>query len=139
MTRVADALRRALLLAGGVGLAWGLAACAEVTPTGPSLSDVQISGLRTVPTTENPGLCCCRAVGTAVNRNSVPVHATVKISAYSNPPGAEPVATLIYFIKDFQPGASHAIDAPGILFPCSSISPALKYEVEVRGLTFPPL
>lgn len=139
MTRVADALRKALLLAGGVGLGLGLVACAEVTPTGPSLSDVQISGLRTAPTTENPGLCCCRAVGTAVNRNSVPVHVTLKIAAYSNPPGAEPVASLIYFIKDFQPGASHAIDAPGILFPCASISPTLKYEVEVRGLTFPPL
>lgn len=139
MTRVADALRKALLLAGGVGLGLAIAACADVTPTGPSLSDVQVSGLRTVPTTENPGLCCCRAVGTAVNRNSVPVHVTLKISAYANPPGAEPVASLVYFIKDFQPGASHAIDAPGILFPCASISPALKYEVEVRGLTFPPL
>ncbi len=136
---VADALRKALLLAGGVGLGLVIAACADVTPTGPSLSDVQVTGLRTVPTTDNPGLCCCRAVGTAVNRNSVPVHVTLKISAYANPPGADPVASLIYFIKDFQPGATHAIDAPGILFPCASISPALKYEVEVRGLTFPPL
>ncbi|MCU0255345.1 MAG: hypothetical protein MUF60_01255 [Vicinamibacterales bacterium] len=139
MTMVADALRKALLLAGGVGLGLVIAACADVTPTGPSLSDVQVTGLRTVPTTDNPGLCCCRAVGTAVNRNSVPVHVTLKISAYANPPGADPVASLIYFIKDFQPGATHAIDAPGILFPCASISPALKYEVEVRGLTFPPL
>ena len=64
-------------------------------------------------------------LGTAVNRNSVPVQVTLKISAYANPPGAEPVASLIYFIKDFQPGASHAIDAPGILFPCASISPTL--------------
>lgn len=138
MTRVADAVRRTVLL-GGVGLVLGLAACAEVTPTGPSLADVPITGLRIEPTTANPGLCCCRAVGTAANRNSVPVHVTLKISAFANPPGAEPVASLIYFIKDFQPGATHAIDAPGILFPCASISPALKYEVEVRGLTFPPL
>ncbi len=139
MTTVADTLRRALLLIAGVGLTTTLTACADVTPTGPSLADVQISGLGIAPTTENPGLCCCRAVGTAVNRNSVPVHVTLKISAYANPPGAEPVASLIYFIKDFQPGASHTIDAPGILFPCASISPTLKYEVEVRGLTFPPL
>lgn len=139
MTTVSRALRKALLVAGGLGMGLAIAACADVTPTGPSLSDVSVTGLRTAPTTDNPGLCCCRALGTAVNRNTVPVHVTLKISAYSNPPGADPVASLVYFIKDFQPGATHAIDAPGILFPCASISPTLKYEVEVRGLTFPPL
>jgi hypothetical protein len=115
-----------------------VAGCAEVTPTGPSLSDVQLSGITTAPTAGDRSLCCCRVVGTATNRNSVPVHATLKFSAFQTPTAAEPLSTLIYFIKDFQPGATHAIDAPGFIFPCNVVN-NLKTEVEVRGISFPPL
>lgn len=139
MNRIADAGRTSVLLACLFALALGLSGCADVTPTGPSLADIQITGLRLSPTTENPGLCCCRVLGTATNRNTVPVHVTLEISAYGIPPGADPLASLVYFIKDFQPGATHQIEASGILFPCNAISPALKYEIEVRGLTYPPL
>lgn len=115
-----------------------MAGCADVTPTGPSLADVQLSGITTAPTTGDRSLCCCRVVGTATNRNGVAVHATLKFSAYQTATAAEPLSTLIYFIKDFQPGATHAIDAPGFIFPCNVIN-NLKTEVEVRGISSPPL
>lgn len=137
MTQSLATLCTALLSTLCLASALSSGGCADVTPTGPSLSDVQLSGITTAPTAGDRSLCCCRVVGTATNRNGVPVHVTLKFSAYQTPTASEPLSTLLYFIKDFQPGASHAVDAPGFIFPCSVIN-NLKTEVEVRGITFPP-
>lgn len=126
----------ALLLA-SIGV-MGHAACSDVTPTGPSLADIRLTGISLAASAGDASVCCCRVVGTAVNGNAVAVHATLRFSAYARPQDSDPLATTIYFIKDFQPGAVHAIDAPGLLVPCRAIG-HLKTEVEVRGLTYPPL
>ena len=119
--------------------ALALAAC-EDSPVGPSLSAVQLSNMSVRSTTGNPGLCCCRVTGIARNDNSVPVHVTIKFAAFPfNDP--EPLSTILYFIKDLQPGATHQIDAPGFVFPCSTFPSGfqnVRTEVEVKGITFPP-
>jgi len=123
-----------------VGLsALALTAC-EDSPLGPSLSAVPVSNLGLRSTTGNPGLCCCHVTGIARNNNTVPVHVTIKFAAFpTNDP--EPLSTILYFIKDLQPGATHQIDAPGFVFPCSTFPSGIqnvRTEVEVKGITFPP-
>ena len=114
-----------------IGLtAIGIAAC-EDSPVGPSLSAVPVSNLALKPSQANPGLCCC--------------HVTGQFSAFNAPPGpnapAEPLSTILYFIKDLQPGQTHQIEAPGFIFPCNQIPEGIrnvKTEVEVKGITYPP-
>lgn len=145
MVHVVRRWHRVRALAGIVGLvgacAVGVGGC-EDAPVGPSLSSVTLSNLSLRSTTENPGLCCCHVVGTARNGNSVPVHVTIKFAAFNRPePGADPLSTILYFIKDLQPGATHAIDAPGFVFPCTTLPSGIgnvRTEIEVKGITFPP-
>jgi hypothetical protein len=133
--------RTAIAGAALVGLcALGVTAC-EDAPTGPSLSNVSLQGLALNSTTGNPGLCCCRVVGTARNGNSVPVHVTIKFDAANPSSPTEPLSTILFFIKDLQPGASAPIDASGFIFPCATLSNDIRNvrtEIEVKGITFPP-
>ncbi|HEY8550554.1 MAG TPA: hypothetical protein VIL35_11405 [Vicinamibacterales bacterium] len=134
--RLAHAVSLSIFVA---GCAFGIAAC-EDSPTGPSLSAVTVQNLSLRPTTGNPGLCCCHVVGTARNDNTVPVHVTIKFAAF-NQPNADPLSTILYFIKDLQPGQTHAIDAPGFIFPCNAIPEGIRNvrtEIDVKGITFPP-
>jgi hypothetical protein len=124
--------------------ALGFTAC-EDAPVGPSLGAVPVTNLGLLPSQGNPGLCCCHVTGQARNDNSVPVHVTIKFSAFNAPPApgrdAEPLSTILYFIKDLQPGQTHQIEAPGFIFPCSQIPEGVrnvKTEVEVKGITYPP-
>ena len=121
-----------------------IAAC-EDSPVGPSLGAVPVTDLGLQPSQGNPGLCCCHVTGLARNDNSVAVHVTIKFSAFNAPPGpnapAGPLSTILYFIKDLQPGQSHQIEAPGFIFPCNQIPEGIrnvKTEVEVKGITYPP-
>jgi hypothetical protein len=113
------------------------AAGCESPPVGPSLANVTVTGVGLRATVGDAALCCCRAIGTATNRNTVPVHVSVKFAGYDGR-SAEPLSTIFYFIKDLQPGASHAIDAPGFVVPCSAITD-VKVEVDVKGISYPPL
>jgi hypothetical protein len=124
--------------------ALGIAAC-EDSPVGPSLGAVPVTNLGLRPSQGNAGLCCCHVTGQARNDNSVAVHVTVKFSAFNAPPGpnapAEPLSTILYFIKDLQPGQTHQIEAPGFIFPCNQIPEGIRNvrtEVEVKGITYPP-
>lgn len=111
------------------------AAGCEGLPAGPSLADVVVSNLRTQPTIGDANLCCCHIVGTARNNNGVAVHATLKFAALDA--NQQEISRVVYFIENFQPGASHQIDAGGLIFACARVS-SIKYEVSVRGLTSPP-
>jgi len=108
----------------------------NASPVGPSLAGVDVTTPVIRPSTDNPALCCCRVAGTAVNRNSVAVHVTIKYKAFDGV-REDPLVTVIYFIKDFQPGDTQPIDAAGILFPCNAIK-SVQMEVGVRGIIFPP-
>ena len=138
-------LSRLIGVSAFIGLtAIGIAAC-EDSPVGPSLSAVPVSNLALKPSQGNPGLCCCHVTGQARNDNTVSVHVTIKFSAFNAPPGpnapAEPLSTILYFIKDLQPGQTHQIEAPGFIFPCNQIPEGIKNvktEVEVKGITYPP-
>jgi hypothetical protein len=104
-------------------------------PLGPSLSNVALANVSLQATAGDSSLCCCRAVGTATNNNSVPVDVTVKFSAFS---GSDPIplGTVIYFIENMQPGNTQPIDASGFLFSCARIT-QLKSELDVKGLSSP--
>lgn len=114
----------------------GLAATSgcEGLPAGPSLADVVVSNLRTQPTIGDANLCCCHVIGTARNNNAVPLHATLKFAAIDA--NQREISRVVYFIENFQPGASHQIDAGGFLFECARVR-NIKYEVSVRGLASP--
>jgi hypothetical protein len=140
MMRVGRLLGAALL---GVS-ALAVSAC-EDAPVGPSLGAVPVTNLGLKPSQGNPGLCCCHVTGVARNDNSVSVHVTIKFSAFNAAPApgrdAEPLSTILYFIKDLQPGQTHQIEAPGFIFPCNQIPEGIrnvKTEVEVKGITYPP-
>jgi hypothetical protein len=107
----------------------------EGLPVGPSLADVAVSNLRTQSTIGDNNLCCCHIVGTARNNNGVPLHATLKFAAIDA--NQQEISRVVYFIENFQPGASHQIEAGGFLFECARVRD-IKYEVSVRGLTSPP-
>jgi hypothetical protein len=126
--------------------ALAIAAC-EDAPVGPSLGAVPVAVTALRPSQQdNPGLCCCHVLGTARNDNSVPVHVTIKFSAFNVPrppngPDPDPLSTILYFIRDLQPGQTHQIEAPGFIFPCNTIPEGIKNvktEVEVKGITYPP-
>jgi hypothetical protein len=128
-----------------VGLGALAAGGCEDSPVGPSLGAVPVTNLALKPSQGNPGLCCCHVIGQARNDNSVSVHVTIKFSAFNTAPqpgrDAEPLSTILYFIKDLQPGQTHQIEAPGFIFPCNQIPEGIrnvKYEVEVKGITYPP-
>jgi hypothetical protein len=104
-------------------------------PTGPDLKNLTVN-YSTQATTADAGACCCRVVGTATNRNTESVHVTIKFTAL-DAQNAE-ISRTLYFIKDFQRGATHQIDAAGFVFPCSSIN-RVTAEVEVRGITSPSM
>jgi hypothetical protein len=106
-------------------------------PAGPSLSAVTVSQLTLEPTIGNTAQCCCRVVGTVTNGNDVPVHATFKFSAIGDD-AEDPLATILFFASDLEPRGVRAIDAHGFIFPCNAIK-QLKTEVDVKGITFPPL
>jgi hypothetical protein len=127
-------------LATFIGVCGLVAAACEDSPTGPSLTNVTVQNLSLASTTGNPGLCCCRVVGSARNANTVPVHVTIKFEAHDQP-NSEPLSTILFFIKDLQPGATAPIDAPGFIFPCATLPSGIgnvRTEIEVRGIAFPP-
>jgi hypothetical protein len=119
-----------------VAVAFAASAC-ENLETGPTLSNVVLSALAKEATTEvhDASLCCCRATGTATNRNTVPVYLTVTLTALDLRGAA--ISKVLFFMPDIPPGQSAPIDAPGFIFPCNSIS-QFTAEVKVRGLTEPP-
>src|SRR5260221_5533735 len=126
-------IRTLMLLA----LAASMAACDNLTP-GPSLSNVTLSAFGKEPTTDqrDPSLCCCRATGTATNRNAVPVYISITFSDFDAKGTA--LQKALFFLPDVAPGQTAAIDAPGFLAPCNAID-HFTAEVKVRGLTDPPL
>lgn len=121
------------IVLGAVALAIG--ACRGL-PAGPSLSNVTVGALSLESTTGNPGLCCCRVVGRVSNSNEVAVHATLKFTALDD--RGESVATILHFVPDLEPGAARDIDAHGFIVPCQAIN-QLTTEVDVKGITFPPM
>jgi hypothetical protein len=109
----------------------------SVPPTGPSLSNVSVSNLQLKPTIEGrTDLCCCRVVGEVGNQNQVPVHVTLKFSAFRTG-GSDPLSAIIYFVPDLAPGSTRPIDAAGFVYSCSNID-ELRTEVDLRGITSPP-
>ena len=137
-------LSRLIGLSAFIGLtAIGIAAC-EDSPVGPSLSAVPVSNLALKPSQGNPGLCCCHVTAwPATTTPCRPRHDQVlglQRAARAERPG-EPLSTILYFIKDLQPGQTHQIEAPGFIFPCDQIPEGIKNvktEVEVKGITYPP-
>ena len=128
--------RTLLLIAGAIAASVALGSC-DRSPTGPSLANVALSGVTLQSTVGNASLCCCRVVGTATNQNDRPVHVTLKFSAFDGQ-NALPLSTVVYFIEDLQPRATHRIDASGFLFSCARIAD-LKTEIDVRSPDdFPP-
>jgi hypothetical protein len=113
-----------------------VAGCNE-NPVGPSLSNVSVGPLSLEPTAGDPAICCCRVRGTARNLNSVPVHATFKFTAFDGV-RVQPISKILFFISDFRQGTERSIDAHGFLYPCTIIKD-LKTELDVRGITLPPL
>jgi hypothetical protein len=140
-------LARLLAASAFVGFgALGVTAC-EDAPIGPSLGAVQVTNLGLRPSqANNDGVCCCVVTGQARNDNSVAVHVTIKFSAFNvapqpNAPPPDPLSTILYFIRDLQPGQTHRIDAHGFIFPCSTLPSGIanvQREVEVKGITYPP-
>ncbi len=129
-------MRSAFVVAVAVilGAPW-LASCRGL-PTGPSLSNVVVRNVALKATTGNTALCCCRVTASAENNNRVPVHVTIKFSALDGVK-ADPIATILYFVPDLEPGSTRAVDAAGFIFPCNAIRD-LKTEVDVKGIAFPP-
>ena len=106
-------------------------------PIGPSLSAINLGPLSLQPTINDNTLCCCRVTGTVRNANKVPVHATFKFPAFDGT-RQRPISSILFFIPDFQPGTDRPIDAHGFIFPCNVIK-EIRTELEIKGLTFPPL
>jgi hypothetical protein len=107
-----------------------MAAC-EGAPSGPSLAAVQVSDVTLQSTEGSATLCCCRVAAVADNRNTVPVHVTIKFTGYDENP-ALPLATIVHFIKNMQPGTRAPILASGFLFACSRLRD-VRVEVDVTG------
>lgn len=118
-------------------LATGAAGCENLS-TGPTLANVVISALGKQPTTDQKdvALCCCRAVGTVTNLNTVPVYVSMTLTSFDL--RDIPIQKVLWFVPDVAPGQTAPIDAPGFVVPCNGISHFVP-EVKVRGLTDPPL
>jgi hypothetical protein len=80
-------------------------------------------------------VCCCHLRGVTTNNNSVPVHATLTVRTYKQQ--AE-LPAVIYIMKDIPAGGSRSFDVAGFIVPCAEIT-GWNYELEVKGLTYPPL
>ena len=104
-------------------------------PLGPTLRDVIMEKVTLQSTAGDASLCCCRAVTTVTNQNSVAVDVTLKFSAYS---GSDPIplGTVVHFIDRMPPQASERIEASGFLFSCARITD-VKSEIDVKGLDAP--
>jgi len=113
------------------------AACQD-TPTGPSLANVVVSGLAWQPTMTIDGadqVCCCHLTGQTTNKNTVPIHATLTVRTYKQ---QQELPAVLYIMKDIPAGGVRTFDVAGFLVPCKEIT-GWNYEVEVKGLTYPPL
>jgi len=115
----------------------GLVGC-EQMPTGPSLSNIVVSSFSKQPTieTQDPSLCCCRAVGTVTNRNTVSIYVSITVSALDA--RGSVISKAVAFAPDIAPGQTVQVIAPGFPVPCNAIA-SFSPEVRVRGLTEPPL
>ncbi len=113
-----------------------LAGCRGL-PTGPSLSAVSVNAIALKSTTGNVNLCCCRVTATLVNDNTVPVHVSLKFSAYDGT-RSDPISTTFQFVPDLEPRTPRAIDVAGFIYPCAIIKD-VRTEVDVKGITQPPL
>jgi hypothetical protein len=102
-------------------------------PVGPSLADVEVRDVRVEPTEGNATLCCCRVAASAVNGNTVSVHVTVKFFVYDDDP-SYPVAALVHFINNMDPGSEQPIVAQGMVFACSRVKD-VQVEVDVTRPT----
>jgi hypothetical protein len=105
-------------------------------PSGPSLTAFELSGITGRPTIGDRLLCCCHVSGTATNRTTVPLHATITFSGFDA--RDQEISKIVYFMQDMAPGQSRQVDAPGFIVPCAAIS-RFSWEVKVRGITYPPL
>jgi hypothetical protein len=104
-------------------------------PLGPTLRDVIFEKVTLESTAGDASLCCCQAVTTVTNQNSVTVDVTLKFSAYS---GSDPIplGTVVHFIDRMPPQARERVEASGFLFSCARIT-EVKSEIDVRGLDSP--
>lgn len=104
-------------------------------PLGPTLRDVIMDRVTLQSTAGDASLCCCRAVTTVTNQNSVAVDVTLKFSAYS---GSDPIplGTVVHFIDRMPPQATERVEASGFLFSCGRIT-EVKSEIDVKGLDAP--
>ena len=119
------------------GLIVGVVGC-EQMPTGPSLTNIVLSGFTKQATLEPPdnSLCCCRAIGSVTNRNTVPVYISVTLTAVDT--RGQNLSSVLFFVPDVAPGQTAPIIAPGFPVPCNAID-HFTPEVKVRGLVEPPL
>jgi len=108
----------------------------QALPTGPSLTAFELAGISGRPTIGDRLLCCCHVSGTATNRTTVPIHATIQFSGFDA--RDQEISKILYFMQDMAPGQSRQIDAPGFIVPCAAIS-RFSWEIKVRGITYPPL
>lgn len=105
------------------------------SPLGPTLRDVIMDRVTLQSTAGDASLCCCRAVTTVTNQNSVAVDVTLKFSAYGgNDP--IPLGTVVHFIDRMPPQATERVEASGFLFSCGRITD-VKSEIDVKGLDAP--
>jgi hypothetical protein len=109
----------------------GLSACGG-SPAGPSLANVEVSNVRLQATEGNASVCCCRVAAVARNRNTVPVHVTVKFFGYDADPTV-PLSAVVYFVREMPPDSQRNLVASGFLFACSRIKD-VKVDVDVTGL-----
>lgn len=108
----------------------------QALPTGPSLSAFEVTNIAGQPTLGDRSLCCCHVVGTATNRNTVPLHATITFSGFDT--RDREISKILYFLQDVAPGQTRAINAAGFIVPCNAIT-RFSWEVKVRAITHPPL
>ena len=64
------------------------------SPTGPSLTNLLLESLTLQATSQTATLCCCRVVGTATNLNDVPIHVSIKFSAFDGQQ-PDPIARIL--------------------------------------------
>ena len=85
------------------GLIVGVVGC-EQMPTGPSLTNIVLSGFTKQATLEPPdnSLCCCRAIGSVTNRNTVPVYVSVTLTAVDT--RGQNLSSVLFFVPDVAPG-----------------------------------
>lgn len=128
--------RLGLLLLMLAVLASGVAC--QGTPTGPSLANMAVSGLTWQPTMAIEGaadVCCCHLRGQTTNRNSVAVHATLTVRTYKQ---QQELPAVVFIMKDIPPGGVRPFDIAGFVVPCGEIT-GWNYELEVKGIAYPPL